>query len=158
MAGRSTRSLDSSSTVTTWDAFQAIAVESWKVAAATWPVILVLGLVALAALAIGAPLRNPQLRGKAALLLSTYAVPVVVMGVGAVLRYDGPRASQYVEPATWRFAVLYGVVLSHVLMLVAAAVLVKGARVRAVAAILPGIWLTLCTYFVAGIAIAGVGP
>jgi hypothetical protein len=144
--------------VTTWDALQAIAFESMKVIVAAWPVIVVLALTAIAGLIVGLPLRNPQLRRKVALLLTLYAIPIVVIGIGAILRYDGPRAPQYVEPSVWRFVVLYGVVLSHLLIFIAAVIFLKGARIRAAAVALPSIWLTLCTYFIAGIAIAGVGP
>jgi len=144
--------------VTTWHAFQVIAFQSLHVVARyAWPVSVALVLGAVSAVAIGAPLRDPRFRRRAWLLLVTYVIPVAVIGVGALLRYDGPR-TEYVEPAIWRAIVLWGVVLAHVIAIVVAVFLMPGSRIRAAAVGLPGIWLSLSAGFVAAFAIAGVGP
>jgi hypothetical protein len=114
--------------------------------------------VALGAVIFGAPLRESTFRRKFSLLLATYAIPVVIIGVGAILRYDGPPAPGWAEPPAWRGAVLWAVVIAHVAAVVAAAILMRGARIRAVAVGLPGIWLSLSSGFVAAVAIGGVGP
>lgn len=122
-----------------------------------WPITLAFGLSLVAALLVGSPLRDPQLRRRMRMLPLTYVIPILIVAIGAVLHYDGPRP-EWVEPPSWRIAVLYALVSAHLLAFLVAVVLMKGARIRTAAVVLPGIWLTLSTYFIAGIAIVGIGP
>jgi len=92
------------------------------------------------------------------ILAIAYAIPITVMVVGAVLRYDAPRELGYVEPPAWKAAVLCAGLVAHIGAFVARVVVLRGARIRAAAVVLPSIWLSLSSGFVAGIAIAGVGP
>ena len=143
--------------MTTWQAFQAIAFHSLHLTRYVWLVSVALVLAAVAALVIGVPLRHAQFRRRFGVLLLTYLIPVVIIGIGAVFRYDGPR-TEYVEPAAWRGAILWGVVLAHILAVAAAVILMRGWRIRVFVVSLPGLWLSLSTGFVSAIAIAGVGP
>ena len=123
-----------------------------------WPITVVLIAGATTALVFRAPFRDPRFRRGLKLLLISYAIPVVIIVIGAVLRYDGPRAPAYVEPPVWRGIVLWSAILVHIAVLVAGVIFMRGARIRAAAVVLPGIWASLSSGFVAGIAIAGVGP
>jgi hypothetical protein len=141
-----------------WQAFHVIAFQSLHlVARYAWPVSLALILGAAAAVVVGAPLRDRKFQRMVWILLATYVIPLAVMGVGALLRYDGPR-SEYVEPSIWRIVVLWGVVLGHVITIVVAVFLMRGWRVRAAAVGVPGVWLSSSAGLVAAFAIAGVGP
>jgi len=66
--------------------------------------------------------------------------------------------TEYVEPAAWRVAVLWSVVLAHIVAVATAVILMRGARIRVAAVGLPGIWLSLSTGLVAAFAIAGASP
>jgi ABC-type spermidine/putrescine transport system permease subunit II len=144
--------------MTTWQAFQAMAFHSLDLAVYAWPISVALAVLAAGALMVGAPLRNQVFRRRLRLMLFTYVIPLVIVAIGAFLRYDGPRAPEYIEPPAWRGAVLWGAVVVHLAALIAAVTLMKGARLRVAAIVLPGIWLSLSSGFMAGIAIAGVGP
>jgi len=129
-----------------------------EVALYGWPISLAVLAGAIGSLLIGRPLQSAQFRQRLRLLVVTYVVPFAVLAVGILLRYDGPRMPEYVEPPAWRGAVLWGVTALHAAIVVALAVFMKGARLRAIALSLPGFWLSLCATFVSGIMIAGVGP
>jgi hypothetical protein len=92
------------------------------------------------------------------LILATYAFPVVFIIVGTVLRYDWVAHPIWTEPPDWHGVVLYAVLLLHAIALIAVTLVLKGMRLRSVAILLPGFWLSLSGGFVAGIAMAGVGP
>jgi hypothetical protein len=141
----------------TSEALQALAVESWRIVAYAWPITAVLFLAAVMALSVGLPLRNAAFRGRLMLPALTYIFPVVVLFLGALLRYDGPPAPAWVEPAAWRGIMVWVFVVLHVAALVAVTVLLRGARIRAAAIVLPGVWFTLVAGFLAIIAIVGRG-
>jgi hypothetical protein len=143
--------------VTTWQAAQVIAIEAYRASIYLWQVTAALITVAMAALLLPSLKKVPVRRRLIPLLLS-YVMPVAIIGIGAVLAYDGPRGGTYVEPPLWRGVVLWGALLAHVGILIGAVVLMRGARVRAAAVVLPGVWASLCTGVVSAFAIAGVGP
>ena len=123
-----------------------------------WPVSAVLAAIAIAAITIGFPLRDASLRHKLTFVLIPYAMPIVIMVIGAVLRYDGPPHPQWVAPPEWRAWVLWFAVLANILAVIAVVMLARGARIRAAAVSVPSIWLSLSSGFIAGVAIEGVGP
>ena len=140
-----------------WQLFHQLAAHSLDLAIYVWPLSLAVLLAAAIALFVGDPFRNPHLRSRFPLLLITYVFPVVILIVGIVLRYDGPPHPHWVEPPLWRGVVLGGVIIVHALTLAVAAVLMRGAQIRAAAIMLPGFWLSLSCGFVSAIAIGGVG-
>jgi hypothetical protein len=144
--------------MTTWHAFEAMAFHAMDLAIYAWPISAALAAAAICALAIGAPIRDQLFHRRLRLMLVTYVIPVVIMAIGAFLRYDGPPAPEYAEPPAWRVAVLWAAVATHIVAFIATVTLMRGTRIRAAAIVLPGVWLSLSTGFVAGIAIAGVGP
>ncbi len=144
--------------MTTLRAFGYVARESMDLAIYLWPISVVLAAAAIAALTFGFPLRDAYLRRKLPIVFIPYAMPIVIMGIGAVLRYDGPPHPQWVEPPEWRGWMLWSALAAHVLAVIAVVVLTRGARIRAAAVAVPSIWLSLSSGFTAGFAIAGVGP
>lgn len=123
-----------------------------------WPISLALAVGAVVACTFGSSLLDSRFRLGLKFIALGYAMPIAIIVVGAVLRYDVPREFAYVEPPIWRGVVLYAVLLANIVALAAAVKLMHGARVRAAALALPSIWITLSSGFMAGIAIAGVGP
>lgn len=137
-----------------------MAVEASGLLVYLWPVsIAVLGLF-LTALLAGAPLRDPRFRRSLRLLSITYLVPLAVLLAGTLLRYEahGPPHPDWQRPPEWFFYVLLAPVILHLLVLVGGFVAAKGFRLRALGVLLPGVWLSLCAYFIAASYVNGVGP
>jgi hypothetical protein len=132
--------------------------ESFGVAVLAWPISLGVGALALIALAAGSPLKNSEFRRRLRVPLISYAFPFAILLVGYVLRYDGPPHPHWVEPPKWHGVPISALLIAHTAALIAAPILAKGARVRVVALLLPGLWLSWCASLIAGIAVAGVGP
>ena len=126
-------------------------------AAWLWPISLALAVAAVGAFCAGFIRGSVPLRRKWIVVLAGYALPVVVIAIGAILRYDGPPSPQWIEPAAWRGWLLWGVLVVNVLAVIAAAILIQGARIRATFLALPSIWLTTSSVFVAAMAILGRG-
>jgi len=145
-------------TVTAGDALVEITKGSLDVALYAWPVSAVVALPALIALTLGSPFTNPIFRGRLPLMLTTYAFPLAVVVVGIIFRYDGPSHPDWVEPPSWYGTVLWSVILMHALAVISVPIFMKGVRLRSVALVLPGLWLSLSAGFVAAIVMAGVGP
>jgi hypothetical protein len=125
-----------------------------------WPVTLgMLGLIAVA-LTARSPLRNLYFREGLGQLAAVYLVPLIVLLIGTVFRYElhGPPHPNWREPSRWYGYVLYAVLVLHAIVLVGLLVSRKGSRVRSTAILLPSFWLSICAFLPAGFAIAGVGP
>src|SRR5262245_1330681 len=118
-----------------------------------WPISLVVLGLAFVALTVGSPFREALVPSRMLWLVLTYGFPVVVAVVGAVFRYDGPPHPRWVEPPAWYGAILWGVIAIHGLAAISVPIFMKGIRVRSAALVLPGVWFSLSTGFVAGIAI-----
>jgi hypothetical protein len=144
--------------VTTLQALGYIARDSLDLAIYLWPISVALAVAAIAALTVGFPLRDVHLRRKFAIVVVPYAMPIIIMTIGAFLRYDGPPHPQWVEPPEWRGWVLSSALVANIVAVIAVVVVSQGARIRVAAAAVPSIWLSLSSGFVAGVAIAGVGP
>jgi hypothetical protein len=98
--------------------------------------------------------RGPALTGLAA----SYLCPLLILLVGAALPYDGPPHPHWKEPPNWRMYVLYAPLVFHIALACGLLLFQKGRRVRAALVLIPGLWLSLCALFPAGINIVGVGP
>jgi hypothetical protein len=144
--------------MTSADAFRALVRHSLDLALYAWPISLVLIAVALFALFYGKPLAQLQFRRGLWAILPTYAFPVAVIIVGTVLRYDWVAHPTWTEPPDWHGVVLWAVLVLHAIALIAVILVLKGVRMRSAAILLPGFWLSLSCGFVAGVAMAGVGP
>lgn len=142
----------------TSEAFIAITKHSFDLVIYAWPITAVIVLLALIALLIGSPFRNPKFRKWFPIILMTYIIPIVVVTIGAMFRYKGPTGQNWVEPPSWYGIVLYAVILFHAIMLISAAIFIKGLRARSIALLMPALWLSASAWFIASIAIAGVGP
>jgi steroid 5-alpha reductase family enzyme len=144
-------------TLSASETFVTLASASVGVAIKLWPITLAILTIAVIALTVGRPLQDRAFRQRLPLLLITYALPLIVLIVGTIFRYDWTNHPTYVEPPYWYGLLLWGVVAIHGLTLIAAPILMARARLRSAAIVMPGFWLTLGAGFVAGIAIAGVG-
>lgn len=143
--------------ISTATAFSRIAVGALDIVAYLWPVSMAVSVAAVLALTIGSPVKDPKFRSRLRVLFATYAIPPVLLLVGAIFRYAGPPHPHWEAPPDWYGVPLYAVLIAHATVLVAAPIVMRGARLRSVAILLPGIWLSLCCWFVAGISMAGVG-
>jgi len=128
----------------TTQALLALTTHSLDLAAYAWPISVGLVIVAVLALTVGSPFRSLTFRNHLSLMLATYLMPLI--------------QPNWVEPPPWRGAALWAVIVIHAVALVAAPALMKGVRLRSLAIVLPSFWLSLSAGFMAGIAIAGVGP
>jgi len=144
--------------VTSAAAFRELAKHSLDLAIYAWPISVVLVTLALVALFYGNPLAQAQFRRGLRIILPTYAFPLAMIIVGTLLRYDWIAHPTWTEPPDWHGAVLSGVLILHAIAIITVTLVMKGLRMRSAAIILPGFWLSLSSGFVAGIAIAGVGP
>ena len=123
-----------------------------------WWISLLLVALAVAALTLGSPLRNPAYRSRAGTMALLYVIPFIILLVGVTLRYDHSISTNYREPPLWYGIALWAPVALYALFLVASIVFSKGARWRSGAFLAPGLWVSLCATVSAGFAIAGVGP
>ena len=130
---------------------------SLELALYLWPVSVVILLAAVLAIAIRPPFRDATFRKALPWILATYAFPLAVVGVGTVLRYDGPPPPNWVEMPSWRGAVVWAVVIAHGLAAIALALVRRGVRLRSFVLALPGVWLSVSVGFVAILAIYAVG-
>ena len=137
--------------------FQAIAVQTLAALITVWPFSLLAFTVAAVAFVAGADASVKSSRTRKLLMLAIYVSPIMAMLVGALLAYDLPRASTYEAPSAWKGLVLWLPILGSSACIIFLAMRAPGARVRSVALAVPGLWLTLCSTMVAGMAIAGVG-
>src|SRR5262245_26900449 len=103
-------------------------------------------------------LRDQKLQKRALLFSIAYGIPVLILLIGTLLRYDGPPHPNWREPPAWRGWVLLVPLVLSLLLLVRAVVVMRGARLRSAAALLPALWLAICAYIPSGFAVAGVGP
>ena len=90
------------------------------------------------------------------IILFTYLTPIVLLLAEWVLRYDHELHPNWVEPAAWRGYLMWGLVLVHALAISVIVVVLTGRRLRAIALVTPGLWLSLSTLLPVGCAIAGV--
>jgi hypothetical protein len=141
----------------TLQTFQVIAAETLRALLAAWPLSLVAFGVAAVGFVIGGGANSIRWPARRVLISAIYVLPLVVMLIGALLAYDGPRATMYEPPRAWKGLVLWLPVLSGVVCVAALAIRTPGARLRSLALAAPAVWLTLCATIVAGMAIAGVG-
>ena len=135
-----------------------IATDTFEFALYFWPIslgMLVLGLVALGAAWHS---RNQSLRKRPLVFLIPYGMPLVILLIGTLLRYDGPPHPNWREPPAWRGWVLLASLVLSLVFVVRGVVVMRGARLRSAAGLVPALWLAVCTYFPCGFAIAGVGP
>jgi hypothetical protein len=123
-----------------------------------WPVSVSVLSVSLVVLTVRPPFRDPRFRGRLWLFAISYGFPLVVLLIGTLLRYDGPPHPNWREPPAWRGWTLLGAMVLHVILSITSIVLMKGARVRSAAALLPAVWLSFCAYVPSGFGVAGVGP
>ena len=138
--------------------FGYLALEAGEFLLYYWPVsvvVLALGLVGLAA---RWRMRDPPIRQHLLIFAVPYVVPLAILLAGTLLRYDGPPHPHWREPPAWRGWILFALVVLNVILVVAAVVIMKRARVRSLAAFLPALWLSLCAYLPSGFAVAGVSP
>jgi len=142
--------------LTASQAAYALTTHSLELARYLWPVSVVILLAAVLAIAIRPPIRDPRFRKALPWIVATYAFPLAVLGVGTVLRYDGPPPPNWVEMPSWRGGVVWGVVIAHGLAAVALAIAHRGVRLRSFALALPGVWLSVSVGFVAILAIYAV--
>jgi hypothetical protein len=138
--------------------YSEMALEVMDIVAYLWPVSLAVTSAAALALIIGSPLRDPKFRSRLPFLLTSYAIPLLVLLVGTIFRYSGPPHSNWQSPPDWYGIPLGVVLIAHAALLVATPIIMKGARLRSLAILMPSVWLTLSSWFVAGVVIAGVGP
>jgi hypothetical protein len=125
-----------------------------------WPISVATLASGVAALTVRSPLRDPRFRGRLRLLAIPYAIPLLILLIGTLLRYElhGPPHPNWREPPAWRFHLLLAPLILYAVLLTGAVVAMKGARLRSAGVLIPGAWLSLCAYFPAGFAVAGVGP
>jgi hypothetical protein len=137
--------------------FQAIATQTLAALITVWPLSLLACAVAAVAFiaGAGASVTNPWTRRL--LMLAIYISPLIAMLIGALLAYDLPRGSAYEEPSAWKGLALWLPVLASGACIIVLLIGSAGARMRSVGLAVPGLWLTLCSTMVAGMAIAGVG-
>ncbi len=138
--------------------FSEMVLEVLDILAYLWPVSVAVTSAAVLALTVGSPVLEPTFRSRLRYLFLTYAIPIVVLLVGTTFRYNGPPHPNWEAPPAWYGVPLYAVLITHAAVLVVAPIIMRGARLRSMAILLPGAWLSLCCWFVAGIVIAGVGP
>ena len=122
-----------------------------------WPVSAAIVVAAVVAFGIGVVRGNTPLRRTWAIVAAGYAMPILVIAIGAVLRYDGPPPPQWIEPPEWRGWLLWAVLAANVIAIIAVGILTQGARIRATIVALPSVWLTASSVFVAAMAILGRG-
>jgi hypothetical protein len=142
----------------TMHAFLAIAKLTAEVTAHYWLVSVVLAVCAVTALVVGRPLHVQSFRRLASVIRVAYAIPVVIVLLGALLRYEHVSQYMYREPPISYGIALYAPVTAYLLVVLACAVLLRGWRLRSTALLGPGLWVSLCATLAAGLAIAGVGP
>ena len=123
-----------------------------------WPVSIAVLALSLIVVTVWPPFRDPRFRGRLPLFAVAYGFPLLVLLTGTLLRYNGPPHPNWREPPAWRGWALFAVVVLHVILSIAAVVVVRGARVRSAMALLPAVWLSFCAYVPSGFAVAGVGP
>jgi hypothetical protein len=138
--------------------FGELAKHSLDLAIYVWPVSFVVLAMFSVALLFNGQLGRAMINRRAAVICATYAFPMLVLLVGAVLSYDWVAHPSWVEPPAWRGWALWAVVILHVAVLSFLTYSASGARWRFAALLLPGLWLSLSCAFVAVIDIAGVGP
>lgn len=140
-----------------WAAFWRITNVSFHVVLDLWPVSLGVLVAAILAFTVGNPLRTPAIRRRLTLLLITYAIPLLIVVMGAVLRFPGPPRMFTEARQSWRVDMLWWVLLIHALVVLAAPILMKGVRLRAFAILLLGFWLSVTSGFLVEASLQGVG-
>jgi hypothetical protein len=139
-------------------AFSFMALKVLGIVAHLWPISIAVVAAAVLAVTIGSPVRDPRFRYGMRFLFMTYAFPLLVLLVGTIFRYAGPPHPNWEAPPEWYGVPLFAVLVAHAIALVAAPIIMTGARLRSIAILLPGVWLSLCCWVVAAFAMAGVGP
>lgn len=137
--------------------FVAIASQTGEIVLHYWPISLALLIGAIAALTIGSPLGSSAFRRRAGTMALAYLIPLAIVLVGTVLRAN-QTPTNYGVPRFWQGIALWAPLALYLLTLVAALVLSKRERLRSVAFLAPGLWLSLCATLLAGFAIAGMAP
>jgi len=125
-----------------------------------WPVSAALLVFGLAALAWRDSRHPAPLREHRGALASTYLIPLAVLLVGTLLRYElhGPPHPHWRKPPEWYGYLLWTPPVFHLTLVPWLVVRFRGDRERAAGILLPGLWFSLCAVLPAGFAIAGVGP
>jgi len=136
-----------------------LAVCVWDVMVHFWPISLAVFVAALASLVVASPFRNPHFRRVLPFLVVPYGIPIIILAFGTVFAYDlhGPHL-EWREPPAWQGYVLWGLIGLHLATLVAAPLILKGARLRSAGVLLPGVWMSLCVLLPAASSISGVWP
>jgi hypothetical protein len=123
-----------------------------------WPISAAALIVAALSLSIRAPFRDSRFRKLLPLLAAVYAMPMVILLGGTLLRYDGPPHPRWQEPPAWRAYLLWGLVGVQVLLVLVGIARGTSVRLRAAGALLPSIWLSLCSVYPAIFSVVGVAP
>jgi hypothetical protein len=123
-----------------------------------WPISVAALIVATLALSIRSPFRNPRFRKMLPVLVIAYAIPVLILLGGTLLRYNGPPHPRWQEPPAWRGYFLWGLVAVHVVLALLGFARATSVRLRAAGVFLPSIWLSVCAVYPALFSVAGVGP
>jgi hypothetical protein len=142
------------------EVFGYLLVETWGFIRYLWPISIVMLALAVAALTVRSPVRNPRFRKALPWLAAFYVIPLSVVAVGTALRYElhGPPLPNWREPPVWYGYALWVPVVVHAAIACAVVIALKGARIRSLGLLLPGVWLSLCALIPSGFAVAGVGP
>lgn len=123
-----------------------------------WPVTIGMLGVGVIALTVHRPLWAPQLRARARLLAMPYAAPLLTLLIGTIFRYHGPPRPDWRAPPDWYTQLLHVPLALQIALVIGLIVWMKGSRARALGAVAPSLWLTLCAMSPASFAIMGMGP
>ena len=121
-----------------------------------WEVTVPVVVVAAILIVVGYRFRDATAKRRLWVSALPYIAPVVIIALGAILRYDGGRP--WVEPPQWRGDTLWVTLVANVVAVVAVTVFARGYRLLTFGVTAPSVWLSMSGGFMAGIAIGGVGP
>jgi hypothetical protein len=140
-------------------AFITISTMACEIVARYWYVTLALTALAVAGLVIGNPTRTQAFRRVTRLFGAAYVMPILVVAIGTVLRYDhgSPPVYHGAPPISYAVA-LYVPIVIYLVVFLGCVVSLRGWRLRSAALLGPGLWFSACATIPAGFAIAGVGP
>ena len=138
-----------------------LVVETLDVALWAWPVSLAFFALGLLGLLVPKLRRGGSLERRERQLISvSYLIPLAMLTVATVLRYDlyGPPHPNWEAPPDLFGLLLWAPFAIQLCLVLLIAGLAKGRRLVAVTATLPSVWLSLCTLLPGAVAISGVGP